>query len=369
VRKKLLLLMTLMGLFLLLVGCGEQEQPKVEEKKVPVEVMVASKMDLDKEVEMTGETEAGTEVSVAPKLQIPARVKAIHVQAGQSVSKGSVLIELDDTDASNDVRRAEATLELSKIQVETAQKNYDRYKQLFDANVVSDVEFEQTENALKTAQASLKQSQVNLDIAQNTINELRILAPISGKITALNTEVGEMVSMQNVVTGIVNLNNILVNLNISENVVSNVSVGQKVNVLITSINKTVTGTVKSIAPKVDSRTKAYPVEITIPNEDGKILAGMVAKLKLSTGKTTNAIVVPTNAVIDDNGINKLFVVENGVAKVRTVTVGAKSADQIQITKGLKEKEQVIVTGNKLVGDGQKVEVVKTQSKDKKPGVK
>ncbi|MEG6615511.1 efflux RND transporter periplasmic adaptor subunit [Peptococcaceae bacterium 1198_IL3148] len=368
-RKKILLSLVLIALFLLMVGCGQQpQQAQVEEKIVPVEVMVAAKTDFNKQLEVTGETQAIKEVTVAPKNSLPTRVKAIHIQVGQSVNQGSLLMELDDTDANNDLRRAEAAIDLSQVQLESAQSNYDRYKQLYEASAISEADFEQVENALKTAQASHKQAQVNLDIAKNTLSELKIVAPISGKITALNTEVGEMVSAQSMVAEIANLNSLIVKLNISENVINNISVGQQVDVTIPSINQKVTGTITTIAPKVDTRTKSYPVEVKIPNQDGKVLAGMVAKLTLSTGKATNTIVVPVDAVLDDNGINKVFVVEKGVAKERVVTVGEKNADQIQILEGLEGKEQVIVTGNRLVGDGQKVEVVKSQSTDK-PGVK
>ncbi len=363
-RKPAVTLLILATIMLLLVGCGkqEEEQKTAKESLVPVEVIKVTKSDLSKEIEMTGEVVPGEEVTITPK--VSGRVVAVHTEVGQSVNQGAAIFEIDDTDYQNQLANAQAGLSIAEINLEQTQKEYDRYKQLYDAQAISQADFEKIEYALKTAQANVEQAKVNLHIAQSNCSEVTVTSPIAGKIAALNVRVGEIASQQVPAAVVVSLNPAKIKLNMPESLVGNIKLGQKVKVEIAAIGKTLEGTITSVAPKADQQTKSFPVEVQIPNNDQKIFAGMVAKLQLSTGTVKNAIAVPHDAVIDDNGIKKIFVVEDGVAKERIVTLGVKSIDKVQIVEGLKENEQVIVKGNRLVGDGQKVKIVNKQTTDK-----
>lgn len=354
-RSKKLLTLLLVALLLLLVGCGKKEQPQPEEKLVPVEVAAVQKGDLTQDLTVTGEIEAGTEVNILPK--ISGRVAAVHVQAGQLVSAGTVLLELEGTQARNNLLSSQAAVEMQRANLEAAQKSYDRTKRLLEEGAVSQVQFEQVETQLKLAQAQYNQAVAGLEIAQDNYQEVLVTSPISGKVAYIDAEVGELVGMQSPVAGVVDLSTAVVKVNISENVVKTLTVGQQVDVQINALNKTVPGQIKSIAPKIDTRTKAFPVEIQIANPNGEILAGMVAKITLATGQVKDALIIPAKAVLDHNGNKKVYVVENGVAREREVKIGISSRDSVEIIEGLKENEKVIVSGNRLVGEGQKVKIV------------
>ena len=134
--------------------------------------------------------------------------------------------------------------------------------------------------------------------------------------------------------------------------------GADVPVAIAAINKEIKGQVVSVGPAADSSTRAFPVEVLLENRQGNIKAGMVASLKLSSGVSKNAVTVPPNAVLDKNGAHSVFVVEEGKAREITVKTGIATEKLIEIKEGLKEGQSVIVSGNRLVSDGQKVKVVK-----------
>lgn len=353
-------ILVLTSILLLLVGCGKNEPESQIEKMVPVEVMNVVKSDLNNEMEMTGEVVGGTEVTVSPK--VSGKVAAVNVKVGQSVNKGEALFEIEGVDYQSQLNAAQAALTLQEINLEKAQNNYDRYKQLYDAQAISEADFEAADFALRQAEAAVEQAKAQLDSAKNNYAETVVTSPISGKIAALNIDAGEMASPQSPAVVIVSLDPVKVKLNLSENVIGSVSVGQKVDAEIAAIGKTLEGTISSVAPKIDNTTRAFPVEVQIPNKDGKILAGMVAKLKINIGQSKNALVIPADAVMKHNGESKVFVVENGVAVERAVTVGITAGDNVEIIEGLKENEQVIVTGNRLIGDGQKVKVINTSDK-------
>ncbi|MTI81154.1 MAG: efflux RND transporter periplasmic adaptor subunit [Firmicutes bacterium] len=336
----------LISALLILVGCGNKEEPQqVEEKTVPVEVVTAAKTNLNKELEMTGEIIAGTDVSIASKLS--GKVAGVYVKTGQFVNQGTVLFELENSSFEIALRTAETNLE-------NAQKNYDRTKQLYKLNAVSQVEFEQAETKLKLQQAQY-------DSALENYNDTKVTAPITGKVSFIDVDKGEMVSPQMPVAGVVDLNTVKVKLDVSENLVASLKEGQKVSVHVDALGKIIEGKIRSISPKIDKATRAFPVEIAIANPDGEILAGMVSRIKIPTEELKDVIVIPADALLEHNGMKKIYVVEKGTAKERLVKAGVTSIDKVQILEGLAEGEKVIVTGNRLVGDGQKVDVIKTAS--------
>jgi RND family efflux transporter MFP subunit len=155
----------------------------------------------------------------------------------------------------------------------------------------------------------------------------------------------------------VQLDTVKVKVQLSENVVVSIRPGAEVPVIINSLNKTVTGAVISVAPKADPATRAFPVEIQINNEQGDIKAGMVANLNMETGISKGAVVLPADALLERNGQYSVFVVEDGKAKETTVKKGITSNQLVEIKEGIQEGQAVIVSGNHLVTDGQKVEVV------------
>jgi len=349
-----------LGVLLLLVaGCGQTEGPPQEEKTVPVEVAAVAKTDLSREIEVTGEVIPAAEVNIAPQITGVARVASINAKVGQSVNRGTVLFELDRTDFENGLRNAEAALYIAETNLEAAEKAYQRAKDLFEANAMSQAEYEGAETGYKIARAQYDQAEVARDTAQKNLVEATVTAPVSGRVAYLDVEVGEMVGPQAPVAGVVRLNPVRVKLNLSENVVGSVAVGQEVGVTVDAAGKTAAGTVCSVAPKIDRTTRAFPVEVEIPNSDGKILAGMVAKIRLATGASKGALVVPAAAVLKSSGESMVFVVKDGVVEERAVTTGFSSKDRVEVLTGLSESEEVIVTGNRLVGDGQKVRVDKT----------
>ncbi|AEF93308.1 efflux transporter, RND family, MFP subunit [Desulfotomaculum nigrificans CO-1-SRB] len=359
-------------LFLLvfsLVGCGAKPQ-QAEEKLVPVETTKAVRTNLTHILGTTGEIQAASDVAVAPK--ISGRVAAVHVKVGDHVSKGQVLFTLEATDLSNALRQAEAALAVNQANLEKAQRaltdaqlNYDRSKTLFDAQAISKVEFEQAESGLisaqaglKMAQAQLQQSQVAISTARDNLSNATVTSPISGVVAAVNIDVGEMASPQVTSVTVVQLDSTKVKVNVSENVIDSIKTGTGVPVTIDALNKTITGTILSVSPKADPTTHAFAVEIELPNKQGEIKAGMVARLNLSTGTSQGVLAVPTDAVIERDGQYTLFLLENGRAKEVSVKVGVTSGDLTEIKAGLKEGQTVIVKGNRLVADGQKVKVVK-----------
>lgn len=368
-KRILSVICLLLVITLSLSGCSEKPKPQ-EEKLVPVETIKVSANDLAHTLNATGEIMAGADVNVMPK--VTGRVQKVVVKVGDKVQKGQVLLQLEGNDARNALDQAEAGLELAQANLDRsrqalkdAQINHERNKALYDAQAISKSQFEQAESSLVTAQsnlkvseAQLKQAQATLNITRENYNNAAISSPIDGVVAAVQVDPGEMVNPQAPVATVVQMDTTKVKVNVSENVVDSIKQGTKVPVTINALEKTVNGTVLSVAPKADPATRAFAVEIQLPNEKDEIKPGMVARLNLSTGTSTGVLALPVDAVLERDGQYSVFIVEEGKAKEVFVKVGVTSGDLTEIKSGLQAGQTVIVKGNRLVADGQKVKVVK-----------
>jgi HlyD family secretion protein len=359
--KRLTVPAILLLIALVLGGCGKKTGP-VEEVLIPVEVTKAQIKDLAHTMNTSGEILAGAEAAVASK--VSGRVTAVHVKVGDRVSQGQVLFELDATDARNAQAQAAAGVAVAMASVDKANQavldaelSYNRNKELFEAQAISKSQFEQAESALNNAriglqmaQEQLKQAQAANQTALDNYNNYTVTSPLTGLVAAVGIENGELASPQVTAVTIVQLETVKVKVQLSENVVASIKTGAEVPVKINALNKTVTGTIISVAPKADPSTRAFPVEIQINNEQGDIKAGI----------SQGAVTLPVDAVLERDGQNYVFVVEDGKAKEIAVKKGITAGDLVEITEGIQEGQEIIVKGNQLVTDGQAVEVVNSE---------
>lgn len=373
--KRLTVIVLIMLFSSFLTGCGARKAPTAGQASLstPVKVMKIARTDMKMNYTTSGQIEASTETTIAPK--VAGRVTQVNIKLGDRVKKGQVLFSIDAKDAHNQVTQAEASLEITKTSYATAaqalqdaQTNYDRYCTLYQSGAASKYEFEQANTKLVNAQLALQQAQqqinqagITLSTAQQNLADYTVSAPANGVISALSIENGEMVSSQTNAATLVNIDAVKVKVSIPESVVNSLQLGSQVAVTIDSLNKSMQGTLTTISPAADTTTMGYLAEITLANPSGIIKPGMSTKIDLNTGSLHNVIAVPIDAVIELDGQHNVYVVENNKAKEVSVEIGLTNDSQIEITKGLKEGQSIIIEGNKLLSDGQKVRVVNGQA--------
>lgn len=366
--KRLSSLLIVVLVLSLLAGCGKKEAIP-EEIPVPVETTRAQLADLAHTLNTSGEITADAEAAVAPKAS--GRVAAVRVKVGDRVSKGQVLVELEAAEAQNMVAQAEAGLGIAGANVDRArltladaQLNYERSKELFDAQAISRSQLEQAESGLKNARVGLKlaeeqhkQSLATLNNARESLSNFRVTSPLAGLVASVNVAAGEMAGPQLPVVTVVQLDPMKIKVSISENFISAIKPGGEVPVVINALGKNFTGVVTSVGPKADPVTRAFPVEIKLANQQGEIKSGMVAGLLLSTGLSAGVVAVPVDAVMEREGQFSVFVVEDGRVREIGVKVGITAGQLTEIKEGLEAGQEVVVKGNRLVADGQQVRVV------------
>lgn len=307
-----------------LTGCGaaaqtdKQASAKVQESK-PVYVMA-------------GIIDANEKAVITSK--ISAKVADIPVDVGSVVKKGDTIITLDtkdiaaqvaqaqagvDTAQANliktqtgarpeQIAQAQAALDSAKTNYLNTKNNFDRNQQLLAAGGISQAQFEasqtqlagaqaqydsaqnqldiltkgETQETLNVLQAQVKQAQAALDLAKAQLAFGTIVAPVSGKISAKNINIGELASPGANLVSIVNSDSLYINASLPAGLIGSVKVGQQVVVKVSEIpDKTFPGEIAVVDPVIDSRSRTVLVKVNLTNPDAVLKSGMLAEIGLN----------------------------------------------------------------------------------------
>ncbi len=402
--KVITIVLILLSLTLLIAGCGAKTDPKAnasETPSVPVKVHKVATGKISNRIAISGKISPVEEIAIIPK--IPGRVAAVPFDIGQQVKKGEVVLRLESTDIAAQVAQAEAGLalaqasyakqkagtrpeqvEMTRAQVAQAQANfsnaevnYTRMKNLFTEGAIAQKDLDgaklqydlyqaqltsakeqlrivqtgETTETFKISQAQVRQAQATVDLARVSLANAVVLAPLAGVISQRNIDPGEMASPALTALSIVNLQEMRVEGNVAEADINHVRVGQEVTVKIDTLgNAKFTGKIVMVSPVADTRSKAYPIKVTIPNSDGALKPGMFATVEIVTASRSDALVVPADAVVEKSGAKVVYVAQDGKAMERAVEIGLSDEGQVEIKQGLKAGEYLVVAGQQLLND-------------------
>lgn len=264
-------------------------------------------------------------------------VTAIHFEEGQFVRKGTVLVELDSAQVRADLAAAEAALAESRSQ-------YNRSKELLATNVISASQMDQLEATLKTNEARVAAAKARLE---DTI----IRAPFSGRIGFRRISVGGLVNPGTVICTIDDTSVMKLDFTVPQSYMFGIAPGTPITAQIAGVpNRTFQGRITTLDSRVDPVTRSIVVRAELPNPEGVLKPGMFMTAKINAG-VSQALLVPEGAIVPEQGRTFVFVVKDGVAFRREVTLGRRRVGQVQIATGVTAGERVVVEGTQKVRDG------------------
>ncbi|AOW09000.1 efflux RND transporter periplasmic adaptor subunit [Flavobacterium gilvum] len=276
--------------------------------------------------------------------------KIIQVLAkeGDRVSVGQTLAIMRGDAINVNAQAAEATYM-------NAKSDYSRFENAYKTGGVTKQQLDQSKVALTNAEANYKQSRIN-------IGDTHIKAPINGIINKKFIEPGSIISATPATSlfEIVNVSKLKLTVTVDESQVASLRVGNTIEVT-TSVypDKSFSGRITFIAAKADGNLN-FPVEIEITNNaNNDLKAGMYGTAEFKSAQQKQVMTtVPRNAFVGSVSSNQVFVVENGIARLKTVTAGRILGDKVEVLNGLSNGETVITTGQINLQDGNAVEVIK-----------
>ncbi len=389
-------------------GCGllkKDQTAKVdEEKSVAVEIQKAERKEIVSRLILNGRVKPSQEIIIAPK--VPGKVSSVRVDVGQRVKKGEVLFTLDEKDIRLQLSQAQAAVNVAKAnyirtkssgseqQLEqlklaysgaesaysAAKEGYERTLQLFETGAVqkdlldkAEAQYKASEQQYKAAKTNLelaenkgipesiaiaeaqyKQAQSSYNLAKSQLDNLAIVSPIDGIVSARNVDAGELAGSAGAAMIIVDISEVTVDVNVTESIINRISLGDKVGINIPSLNNTFEGEITAISPSADARLQSYPVKIRLSNIQGILKGGMFAEAEFILARSENAIAVPISAVIDEQGKKSVFIVEGDIAVKKEVITGLQDNKYVEIQSGIKENDLVVIKGQDFLQDGIRV---------------
>ncbi len=284
-------------------------------------------------IDLQGNVDAVNASYISPRGQ-GGLVREVYVRQGDHVNKGQLLLKLDDAIQKQQLSNAQTQLAYAK-------DLYQRRKNLWDEKIGTEVELINAKNQVDQMESQLKIAQENVDFSN-------VYADIPGTVDNLTIKVGESFGPGSQALHIINTDNLKVLVQVPENYQERVRVGTPVKIAFPGLgNKELTGTVAIAGKVINSGSRAFQVEIHIPN-DKDIRANQVAVVKLQDYQASNVLTIPVNTLqTDEKGKYVMVgVTQNGktVAHKKSITIGQLYADRIEVTGGLSGGDQLITDG-------------------------
>ncbi len=291
-------------------------------------------------VDVQGRVDGDENITYSAK--VPAVVKRVNVKAGDRVSAGQVLVELDA-----DVVKAQ--IETLKKGLELANTVYEKRKSLWEQKVGSEIEFLQAKNQKESLEKQIASARENLDM-------YLIKSEYSGTVDLVSIKVGQGVAPGVPAVSVVNPAALKIKADLSESYANVVKQGNPVLINFPDINKSVKASVTYSSKSINALTRTFNVEVALPN-DNELHPNMVAELKIVDYENKNATVVPINTIQEIDGVKLVYITaknekNENIAKKVVVTVGKTYGTTAEILSGLNEGDQIITTGFQDLTDGQ-----------------
>lgn len=354
--KKLLILLIIISLTFL-SGCANKAEGQDEniQPKSYVKIAEATTRDFRNVLSFPGILKPREEVLISAN--VTGTVERINVDIGSKVNLNDALCVIEDLTYKMLYEKAQTALNIEKINFEECKKDFTRLKALYEAQAISKVEYEGSETRLKIGEENLKRLQSDFNLAQKSLNDTIIKAPISGTVSLKDISRGETASPGKPIFGIVNTELMYVETGISEEYITLVKEGQSVQFKVDSYKERLfQGNISNIGPVPDKQTKTYPLKILVENSEGLLKTGMFASLDITTELRTGTPAVPKEAVLNSSGKKYVFIVKEGIAFRKDITLGYSDESFYEVIDGISPGEQVIVKGHNKLKDGDPIEI-------------
>ena len=362
----------LLSTSLLVAGCNSSSTAEAapetspEATVVDVPVVTATTGSIQSALEISGTLAPRSRVAVKPKL--PGTLDRVLVDIGDAVTMGQTIATIDrrEIDAQVDasvaaVAVAKAALETSEAALANAVLEHDRAKVLFDKGALPRQRLDAAETSHRAsvaqrdlATANLAQVNAALRRSREVQSNSTVTSPVTGFVVERNYDSGAMPGDKPIVV-VADLREMKLEAGVSEFEAGRLRPGMKAEILVQAKpGATFTGQLAAIAPEVDERNRHFKIDVRVPNDGRELLSGMYATARLIEATSTNAVLVPKDAVATREGKRVVQKVQGDAVSFVEVTEGLTDGTRIQIVKGLAAGDTVLADARRQLAAGTKV---------------
>ena len=331
-------------LSILFSGCSQNKATtggrRAGADKTPVDALVIRPQLLENKIYTTGTLVANEEVILRP--EIAGRVTAVHFEEGSHIKKGEILLKINDSDL-------RAHLKGKQMEEKLAGDEEERRRNLFERSLISQEEYDKALTALKMKQAER-------EVIESQIAKTEILAPFDGIVGLRYVSEGGYATSDMQVATMQDIDPMKVEFSIPEKYARDIKDGTAIAVKMSDSDTEYRGVIYAIESKIDPGTRTIKARAKIPNPREVLIPGSFAKVEITLEAISNALVIPTGAIISEMSGEKVLLCENGVVRESKVRTGIRTETSIQILEGLAANDTLITTGLMQLSNGKAVQI-------------
>jgi membrane fusion protein, multidrug efflux system len=347
---RLVIVATALGAIASLAGCGDGEAKNATDDAasaaVPVEVERPTRGDMLAVYSGTAPILADEEATVIAK--VAGEVRQILVEEGDAVKSGQVLARLDGDRLKLEVQQSQANLR-------KLERDYNRNLELVKKGLVA-------QGAIDNIRFEMEALKAAHELARLELSYTEIRAPIAGVISARYVKVGNTIEQNAPTFRVTDLDPLIAEVHVPEREFRKLSTGQSAEIAVDALGTDrFEATVKRISPTLDPDSGTFKTTLEIPDPGHRLKPGMFARVTIVVERRAKALKIPRSAIVEGDGAQSVFVIEDAVAEQRPIQTGLTNAGWIEVVEGLKGDEQVVVVGQNGLKSGNAVQVVSLKS--------
>ncbi len=304
---------------------GKQRAGK---KVLNVNAQIVKPQLLTDEIQISGSLLPDEEVNLS--FETSGKIIEINFEEGSAVRKGQLLAKVND-------RQLQAQLQRLLAQLKLAEDRVFRQNALLERDAVSKEAYEQVKTELATLNADIEIVKANIDLT-----ELR--APFDGVIGLRQVSVGSYASPTTIVAKLTKISPLKIEFAVPERYASDVKKGANLDFHLEGKLETFKAKVYATESKIDPVTHTLPIRALYPNSNGALLPGRYASIQLKKDEISNALAIPSEAIVPEMGKDKVFLYRSGKAQPVEIKTGIRTEKQVQVVQGLQAGDTVITSG-------------------------
>tara|TARA_R110002073_G_C9491077_1_gene580827 strand:+ start:1520 stop:2596 length:1077 start_codon:yes stop_codon:yes gene_type:complete len=352
---------TILTLFvaLLLISCGKEEK-KVAEDNLPAIKVKVQKVKLNNNTQflsVSGKIQAANSADVSTRIM--GYVDNVHVNVGDKVKKGQLLVSINNTDLQAKKAQVNASITQAKVAFNNAEKNYNRFKSLYKSSSITQKEMDDMTANYQIAKAGLEAANQMKNEIDAQFTYSNITAPFSGVITRKNIEPGDLANPGMSLISLENPRDFEVISMVPETEISEIKKGTKVAVLIKSIDKKMIGKVGEISTSAKNTGGQYLVKINLEKTNTAILSGMFAAVQFPIKRKVKSeiVLIPKEAIITNGQLSGVYTLsESNTALLRWLRLGKTYGNKVEVLSGLNSGESYIISSEGKLYNGVKITI-------------
>jgi RND family efflux transporter MFP subunit len=354
ISNKIIALLSLSAVVLTSCG-GDKKESLNKETPIAVKVSGIAENSTSGFITASGKIEAENSANLSTRMM--GFVTKLHVQVGQKVTSGQLIVSINNTDLQAKKAQVDASILQATAAYNNAKKDYERFTNLFKQQSASQKELDDMTARYEMAKASLQGAKQMRNEVVAQFSYTNITAPFSGVVTNTFVKEGDMANPGMPLVSIEGASKLQVTAMVSENDITAIRNGMLVDILVKSNATSLKGKVIEVSASAKNTGGQYLVKINLEPTKAKVLSGMFVNVQFPTeNKTPSAtnerMLVPESALVHQGQLTGIYTVGNGnVAILRWLRVGKKLGNQVEVLSGLSAKEQYVVSAEGKLYNG------------------